>query len=122
MIRWHMRKLPNGEWEGMVVLVPAQTIPGAPYGMPGKLTKGKPVKLVSRSQTKAGALAKASSVANKLMANPLVKAALPPGSAVAVKAISYLSKSAAAGQLEKAAKKVVGKGAKRLYKALSSLW
>lgn len=118
MIRWHMRKLPNGEFEGMITLVPTQTIPGAAYGMPGKLTKGKPVKLVAQSASKAGALAKASSVADQLLNNPIVAAALPPGSGQAVKAIKYLSKAANAGKLASAAKNVVGNGAKRLASAL----
>ena len=114
MIKWAMKKLPDGSFEGMVVMVPAANA--------GPWSKSKPIKLVAKSKTAAGALAKASSVAKMISKNPLLSAALPPGSGVALKAISYLSKSAAAGKLSSAAKKVTGKGAKRLYSALKSLW
>jgi len=119
MIRWTMEQLPSGVWAGMVTLVPSYDAEGA---MAQTFRQGQPVKLVARSATKAGALAKASAFASKLAENPIIAAALPPGSSQAIKAISYLSRSAAAGKLESAAKKLKGKGAKRLYKALKKYW
>lgn len=115
MIRWSLKKLPTGDYAGMITLVPTKALPS---GHPA----GKPIRLVARSKTKAGALAKAASVAQTLLNNKLLSSVLPPGSAAAINAITYLSKSAAAGKLEKAAKKYIGKGAKRLYKALSSFF
>ncbi len=80
--------------------------------------RGRPIRMVARSRTKAGALAKASAFADKIASNPLLAAALPPGTGQAIKVISALSRSAAAGKLEKVSKKLVGKGARRLKKAL----
>ena len=129
MIRWSLRKLPNGEYEGLVTLVPASNVP-----MPRRATtvharrgaaaasriiqKGKPINLVATSSTKEGALLKAASVASKIANNPIMQAALPPGSSQAIKAVQFLAKSGAAGTLKSAAKKIVGPGAKRLAKAL----
>jgi hypothetical protein len=104
----------------MITMVPSGnvTIPGAP----GAFKAGKPVSLKVKGKTKASALASAASVAKQIANNPYLSAVLPPGTGAAISAVEYLSKSAAAGKLEKAAKKVVGKGAKRLYKSLKSLW
>lgn len=114
MVRWSMRKLPNGLYEGMITLTP-QTAAG-PW------SPSKPLRMKAQGKSKAAALAKASSVADKILANPLIRDALPPGSQTALAAVKYLSKSAAAGKLEKAAKKIVGKGAKRLFKKLKKFW
>lgn len=110
-----MRKLPTGDWAGMITMVPTGAISATHPA-------GKPIRLVATSKTKAGALAKAAGVAAMIANNPLLSAVLPPGSGVALKAIARLSKSAAAGKLEKAAKKYAGKGAKRLVKALKKFW
>jgi len=119
MIQWTMKKLPQGGYAGMITIVPIADGRGA---MARTVRRGKPIKLMATSKTKAGALAKASAFANKLAKNPLLSAVLPPGTGVALKAISFLSKSAAAGKLESAAKYVTGKGAKRLFNALKSFW
>ncbi len=119
MISWTMKKLPQGGYAGMITLVPIADGRGA---MARTVRRGRPIKLVATSKTKAGALAKASAFAEKLAANPLLSAVLPPGTGVALKAVSYLSRSAAAGKLSKAARKVTGKGAKRLFKALKKFW
>ena len=109
-VQWRARKLPDGSWEGMVSFVPIANA--------GKFRAGKIVKLSAKASTQAKALKKASSVADMITSNPILKAALPPGSGVAIKAIKHLSKAAIKGKLKKAAKKIVGKGAKRLAKAL----
>lgn len=115
MIQWSMRKLPTGDWAGMITMVPT----GA---LSAKHPAGKPIRLVATSRTKAGALAKAASVAQMVANNKLLSSVLPPGSSVALNAIAKLSKSAAAGKLEAAAKKYGGKGAKRLVRALKKFW
>ena len=114
-IKWQAKQLPGGEWAGMITMVPTGNLPSGHRA-------GKPIRLVAKSKTKAGALAKAASVANKLASNPILSAVLPPGTGAAIKAVSFLSESAAAGKLEKAGKKLVGKGAKRLFKALKKFW
>ncbi len=114
-IRWSMMKLPTGDWAGMITMVPTGAISATHPA-------GKPVRLVATSSTKAGALAKASAVAQMVANNPLLKSVLPPGSGLALSAIAKLSRSAAAGKLESAAKKYGGKGAKRLVKALKKFW
>ena len=118
MIQWSMRKLPTGDWAGMITMMPT---PGAGQWSPTH-PAGKPIRLVAQSKTKAGALAKAASVAQLVANNPLLASVLPPGSGVAINAIAKLAKSAAAGKLESAAKKYGGKGAKRLVKALKKFW
>jgi len=118
-VQWTMEKLPSGNWAGMITLVPDCDGPGA---LARTVRRGRPIKLVAKSRTKAGALAKASAYAAKIAANPILAAALPPGTGKALKVIAILSKSAAAGKLERAAKKLTGKGAKRLVKALKKFW
>lgn len=115
MIRWTMRKLPSGDTEAMITCVPTGTLPS---GHPA----GKPIRLRAVSRTKAGALLKAASVAQMIANNPLMKSVLPPGTGAALSAVVKLSKSAAAGKLERAAKKYTGRGAKRLIKALKKFW
>lgn len=120
MIRWQYRKLPTGDYEGMITFVPQQavTLPG----FPGAIKAGKPIKLRATGTSKAQALSKAARVAKAIADNPLMAAVLPPGTGAALTAVSYLSKSAAAGKLKSAAKRIGGKGAKRLYKALKKFW
>lgn len=103
----------------MITMVPDIDAEGA---MARIVRAGRPIKLVAKSRTRAGALAKASAFAQKIAANPLLAAALPPGTSKALAVISALSKSAAAGKLEAASKKIVGRGAKRLVAALKKFW
>ena len=115
MIQWSMTPLPSGDKAGMITFVPTAALPS---GHPA----GKPIRLVATSKTAAGALAKAASVAEVIAQNPILSSVLPPGTGAALTAIAKLSKSAAAGKLESAAKKYTGKGAKRLVKALKKFW
>jgi len=115
MIQWSLKKLPTGDWAGMITMVPTGRFsPTHPAG--------KPIRMVARSKTKAGALAKAAGVAEMIAKNPLLSSVLPPGSSAALLAISAIAKGAAAGKLSKVAKKFGGKGAKRLFKALKKFW
>ena len=120
MIHWAARQLPTGEWEGMIAFAPQQAL--SIPGKPGAFKAGKPIKLKAKAKDKASALASAASVAKQVANNPYLSAVLPPGTGAAITAVSYLAKSAAAGKLEDAAKKVVGKGAERLKSALSKLF
>jgi len=115
MIQWNTRTMPDGSKQGMITIVPTGMLP---TGHPA----GQPIRFRATSKTKAGALLKAASVAQMIANNPLMAAVLPPGTGAALKAVSALAKSAAAGKLEKAAKKYGGKGAKRLVKALKKFW
>jgi len=101
-IKWSMHRLADGSFRGVVVL---------PTGPKGLAVRAK-------AKTKEDALHRAAVVAQAVADNPLVSAALPPGTAVAVKAIGFLAKSSAAGVLGDAMKKVTGEGAKRLADAL----
>jgi len=118
-VQWTMQKLPTGNWAGMITLVPDCNGQGA---LARTVRQGLPIKLVAKSRTKAGALAKAAAYAERIANNPILAAALPPGTGQALKVISVLAKSAAAGKLEKVAKKLTGRGAKKLYKALKKFW
>lgn len=120
-----MRTHPDGTVTGEVY-VPQRAIPGiSPAGyikassrrtrIPARRGQAAAAAV---AQGKAGALSQAASVAQGLLDNPLVRAALPPGSGVAIDAIKMLASSAAAGDLASAAKKVVGAGAKRLFDKL----
>jgi hypothetical protein len=79
------------------------------------------VPITARGATQREALANASGLASSLLDNPILKAALPPGSGAAIEAVKMLSKAVGAGKLKKAMNKLVGKGAKRVGKALKKL-
>lgn len=81
-----------------------------------------PVAVKATHPTKEGALAKAADIASSIANNPIVSAVLPPGSGLAVKAVSGLAKAAASGHLEDVATKLIGPGAKRLASALASIF
>ena len=72
------------------------------------------VHVTAKGPTRESALSKAAGVADQIAQNPIVQAALPPGSGAAVSALKYLSKTG----IDKGMKKIVGAGAKRLAKAL----
>ena len=118
-VQWTMEKLPSGGWAGMITLIPTSNGQGA---MARTIRRGQPIRMVARSRTRAGALAKASAYAERIANNPILAAALPPGTGQAIKVISVLARSAAAGKLASVAKKLKGKGAKRLIKALKKFW
>ncbi len=106
-IKWKLTRRGPDKWVGLIVLPSS----GAGYGR-GLNVRGP------AATTKAGALAQAAGIANQIANNPLLAAAFPPGTGVAVKAISKLAIAAAKGKAGKILKKLTGKGAKRLVKAL----
>lgn len=100
-LSFRVRRVPGG-YQGMVVLpVGVATIP-----------------ITAKGKTPQQALKRASGLADKLMNSDILQAALPPQARLAVKAVKMLSKHASAGKLAKGLKKITGKGAKRLAKAL----
>lgn len=113
VVTFKARKTRGGGWNAVVSM---PTIPGCqPAGYP----PGVPIRTVAKDRdSKANALADAASLASRLAKNPMLAALLPPGTAQAVKVTELLAKSAAAGKLASAAKKLVGPGAKRLAKKL----
>ena len=112
VVTFSARKV-RGGWNAVISL---PTIPGlTPAGFP----PGAPVRFLATERgSKAGALADAAGLAAKLASNPILAAMLPPGTANAVKVTAALAKAANLGKLEDVAKKLVGKGARRLAKKL----
>lgn len=108
-VKWKARRVPGG-WQGELTL-PTEWRRGGP-GLTVKTPRMKPAK------NKAQAIAQAASLAARVANNPIVAAALPPGSSTAIRAIGKIGASVAKGKLGKVLGKLKGKGAKRLVKAL----
>lgn len=125
-VRWKLRKHREGRGGDVVytgeILIPgewSQLIPGAPPGISYIAAKSAPANHPTLAPSTPGeALAQAGSLAQQIMGNPLVQAALPPGAGVAVAAIDYLAQNETIGNLANAAKDVVGAGAARIANAL----
>lgn len=109
-VKWKLAPDPTvkGGWVGVVEL-PLH---------PGAVNGGGRVVAMAKGGDKATALGKAAVVAKQITDNPIVAALMPPQAALAVKAISALSKSAAAGKLAEAASKFTGPAMSRLSKVL----
>jgi hypothetical protein len=105
-IRWYVVPRKGGGFRGKIFipLGPSLTLP-----VPGN------------GDTRRDALANAAGLAEQIASNPLLRAALPPGSGAAIEATKYLAKAAGAGKLAKKMKNLVGPGAKRVAKTLSKL-
>ena len=122
-VSWKLRRTGDG-YEGMVVLPAslAQCVRRAPGPAAAALrrspTARRRIAVRARSKSPGGAIMKAAGVADALMQNPLIAAAMPPQAAVAVKALKFAGRAAKAGRLGKALGKMAGPGAKRLVKAL----
>lgn len=106
-IKWKIKRRGPDTWVGTIVL------PRGAGGMARGLSVIGPV-----AATKADAISQAAAIANQIASNPLLQAAFPPGTGVAVKAIGRLAAAAAKGKAGRLLKKLTGKGAKRLVKAL----
>lgn len=108
-----------GDWSRVLTERGTPMFPQAPRGQSMLAVKSAPANHPTLAPASAGgALQQAGSLASSIMSNPLVQAALPPGSGVAVEAIKYLADSDVAGDLASAAKNIVGEGAKRIADAL----
>lgn len=99
-VTWKLKPSAGGGYEGEIVI----PLPVAP------------VKVATRGRNKKEALARAAAAANSIASNPLLAAVLPPGTPLAVKAITELSKDPAA------IARFAGPGAKRLVKALGKIF
>lgn len=100
-VTWKLRRAGDG-FEGEIIL-PAPVAP---------------VAISTKGRNKQEAIARAASVAKSIATNPILSAVLPPGTPLAVEAISQLAKSPTAQTL----KKFAGPGAKRLVSALKSIF
>lgn len=101
-VKWNLRPSAGGGYEGEIVIP-----------MP---VSAAPVKVSTRGRSKQQALQRAAAAANSIVSNPLLSAVLPPGTGVAVKAITSLATDPAA------ITRFAGPGAKRLVKALGKIF
>lgn len=139
-VQWKLRKVGDG-YEGTIVLpctfgqmmravpVPPTLSPQlqqrmmvAKQRVAASPAAAQPVQMRAAGLTPASALGKAAGMAGKLLGNPLVQAAMPPGTGAAVKGIQLAAKIASSKGVKKAMKAVVGPGAKRLFGALKGLF
>lgn len=105
-VKWYGRiDLPIGLAPGQSMLPPSRQLPMVtlPVTAPGA--------------SKASALSNAAGLASQIVNNPFMQTILPPGTGAALKATQLLAKHGPS-----AAKKLVGKGAKRVGKWLKGLW
>lgn len=132
-VRWKIRRLGNGSYEGMVILpgsvqavadnwLRSRKVPAHVRRRAVKRFSAGQVTRAAKGRSAGHALARAAAGAHKLLQNPLVQAAMPPGSAAAVKGLAIASKYVSAGDVASAAKKIGGPGAKRLFGAIKKLW
>lgn len=111
-ITWKLAPDGKGGWIGLIDLgVDPRAVSGG-----GKLVA------MARGADKPTALGKAAVIAKNALENPLIAAIMPPQAAIAVKAISALSKAASVGKLDDAVKKFTGPAVKRLGRVLGGLF
>lgn len=111
----------GGLWEGTVLL---------PIGLMERVSERVParrgavrthkagIKATVKAGDKGSAIAQAASLADQIVSNPLVAAALPPGTGAAVKALKVIGQNAPLGKLDDALKKLTGAGAGRIIDTL----
>jgi len=106
-LRWKVYKTYYG-WRGVLYL---------PYGTGTQMLKvTSPARKGKKG--KAQAIKDAAGIASQIASNPLLQAALPPGTGIAVKAVGKLADAALKGKAGAVLKKLTGAGAKRLAKSL----
>ena len=101
-VTWKLRPAAGGGYEGEIIIP-----------MP---VSAAPVKVSTRGANKQQAIQRAAAAANSIVSNPLLSAVLPPGTGVAVKAITSLAADPSA------ITRFAGPGAKRLVKALGKFF
>lgn len=106
-IRWNVSPRTGGGWDGTIVMESAN----------GAVTTA----VTARGASQPDALFTAATMATSLLDNPILRAALPPGSGAAIEAVKMISKYSSAGDLAKGMSKLVGPGAKRIGNAISKL-
>jgi hypothetical protein len=108
-VHWKLRRTAEG-WEGIIMLAGASDGP----------MRGNAIAVLGADP--ADALLKAGVLAKNIASNPIVAAALPPGTAAAVKAVTNIARAVKTGDVQKVLKRYGGPGAKRLAKALRRFW
>lgn len=131
-VSWRVRKVGDG-WEG-TVLLPAslrQCVRAIPAptrdhrAVRARVARAVPsarMKASAAAPDKASALMQAAGMAERIMSNPLVQSAMPPGTGAAVRGIGIAAKLAKDGRVQDIGKAIAGPGAKRLVGALKSLF
>jgi hypothetical protein len=107
VVKWKLRRI-GGGWAGTI------TLPVGPCS----------VKATGRGPTKATALSRASGLAEKVLNDPLLQAAMPPQAALALRGVKQLSSVAKQGQgaVKAVTKALKSKTLRKVGKALSSLF
>lgn len=111
-VRWAIRKV-RGGWDG-TILIPA----GRNGLLPVTVFQKGPRRGKRATKAKASAISSAAKLASRIADNPVLRAALPPGTSAAIKGIGMLARYTGAGAFAKGMGKLIGKGASRLVKAL----
>jgi hypothetical protein len=101
-LRFRFTPAPGGGYEGYVIL--------------GRGTRARAA--FGHGKTKAQAIGRAAAVAEKLMQNPLIAAALPPGAPIAVRVLGKAAASLQNGTAGKYLRALRGPGGVRLRKVL----
>lgn len=101
-VSWRIRRR-GGNWEGVVFL---------PVGLKGAAA------VTAKGKTKAEALSRAGQLADKVLNDPVIQAALPPQAQALIKGVKLLASAKAAGKVKELAKKLnPGGRLKKLAKA-----
>ena len=103
-VRWSLRRTPSG-YEGLV------SFPAGAFPIPGSgvVRPAGPLSIKARGGSPASAIEQAADIADKIASNPIIAAALPPGTGAALKATKLVGKYG-----PKALKVITGAGAQRL--------
>lgn len=123
-ISWRVRKTADGSYEGFIALPVSMAQiryalrSGGRKPPKGALVPKRKLALKAKGESRADALERAASVADKIVSNPLIRDILPPGTNTAVAAVKTLAKAANVGKLTEAVTKFAGPGIKRIASAL----
>lgn len=106
LVAIRLRRVSDGEWLALMVV---------PAGAASITTTGK-------AKTKAGALAQAGTLAERVLKDPVISAIMPPQAVAAVKVARRLGKAAKMGRgvLKRLWGRTKGPGKARLVKALAA--
>lgn len=83
---------------------------------------GTAVRAAASAARKATAAAEAAALAERVLANPLVAAAMPPQAKIAVTALRRIAKAAGSKEARAVYKTLTGPGARRVFRALSKVF
>lgn len=83
---------------------------------------GTAVRAAASSARKATAAAEAAALAERVMDNPLIAAAMPPQAKLAVKALQRIAKAAGSREARAVYRTLTGPGARRVFRALAKVF